>query len=329
MGDLRLERDALLLTLERERLPSARAEAAEALCDLAFEAPEGRKAELAQVVVRLLDDQQTEVRCAGLALAIQILAPDEAQELLVRHVSDRVPRVRLEAVGRLADLAQSSSRGALAAALEDELLAVRFEAARGMVALKHSAGVDVLLKALDDPELRFRAAAALARLGDRSVLPQLKKAFSAWFLPAFERTQLAGALAVLGDAGGVAHLFKRAGKRWSVDRAMALELLGEVRAMGAKERLLEVLGDPSDPSRGAAARGLGRLQDASCEPALLAVLEERLVPDDVRLDVAEGLLGLGTVTARARVAALTFDDAGARKELLAMLEETARKERLP
>ncbi len=325
-ADLRLERDALLLTLERERKPAARAEAAEALCDLAFEAAGANKAELGQVVARLLGDHQPEVRCAGLALASETLLPAEAQEILVRHVNDGVPRVRLEAVGRLADLVVPSSRGALAAALEDELLAVRFEAARGMVALKHAAGLEVLLQALEDPELRFRAAAALARLGDRSVVPKLKKAFSAWFLPVFERTQLAGALAVLGDADGAAHLFKRAGKRWSVDRAMAIELLGEVRAAGAKERLLEVLRDPSDPSRGAAARGLGRLEDPTAEPALLAVLEERLVPDDIRLDVAEGLLGLGTPSARARAAGLSFDDANAREELKAMLEETASEE---
>lgn len=322
MALLALERDALLVTLERERRPEVRAETAEALCDLAFEAPRASKAEFSEVVVRLLGDEQPEVRCAGLALASEVLTPAEAEALLTRHLGDRVPRVRLEAVGRLADLAQPSSRGALAAALEDELLSVRFEAARGMVALQHPAGKEVLLSALENAELRFRAAAALARLGDRSVIPRLKKVFSGWFLPTFERTQLAGALAMLGDADGVAHLFKRSATKWSVDRAMAIELLGEVRAAGARERLLAVLADPLDPSRGAAARGLGRLKDRSTEPALLVVLEERLVPDDVRLDVAEGLLGLGTDTARARVMGLSFTEASDRAELAAMIEET-------
>jgi len=317
------------LTLERERKDSARAEAAEALCDLAFDAPLGLKAEFSTVMVRLIGDAQPEVRCAGLALSCEVLPAEEAGALLVRHLGDKVARVRLEAVGRLADLALPTSRGALAAALQDELLAVRFEAARGMVALKHPAGLNVLVEALDDPELRFRAAAALARLGDRTVIPKLKKVFSGWLLPAFERTQLAGALAKLGDAVGVEHLFKRAGKRWSMDRAMALELLGEVQAAGARDRLLEVLKDAQDASRGAAARGLGRLKDTSVEPALMAVLEERLVPDDVRLDVAEGLLGLGTKSARARVEALRFEDETARAELAAMLEETAAEEGAP
>lgn len=329
MTDLRLERDAFLLTLEREKGGVARAEAAQGLCDLAFEAPGPMKAEFGPAVVRLLADQQPEVRCAGLALAGEVLPRAEAQEVLARHVSDAVPRVRLEAVGRLADLAVPSSRGALAAALEDELLSVRFEAARGMVELRHPAGREVLLLALEHPELRFRAAAALARLGDPSAVPSLKRVFSGWFLPPFERTQLAGALALLGDADGLAHLFKRAGKRWSVDRNMAIELLGEVGAGGARERLLEILRDPADPSRGAAARGLGHLEDASVEPALTAVLDERLVPDDVRLDVAEGLLALRTASARARVEGLRLEDADARAELEALLAETAAEESSP
>jgi HEAT repeat protein len=323
MADLRREREALLSTLEHERRPEVRSEAAEALCELAMESPAAMKGEFSEVVVRLLGDVQDDVRCAGLALAAEALPSKEAEDVLVRHVGDRVPRVRLEAVGRLADLALPDARGALASALEDELLAVRFEAARGMAALKHSAGLEVLLDAVEDPALCFRAAAALARLGDRSAIPRLKKAFSSWFLPQFERTQLAGALAALGEPEGIAHLFKRAKKRWSVDRAMALELLGEVRAAGARARLLEILKDPADPSRGAAARGLGRLEDSSVEPDLVAVLDERLVADDIKLDVAEGLLALGTASARAHVRSLRFEEPGARAELLAMLEETA------
>ena len=81
-------------------------------------------------------------------------------------------------------------------------------------------------------------------------------------------------------------------------RGCAVELLGEVKAPGARERLLEVLADPRDPARGAAARGLGRLGDA-----------------------AEGLLALGTASARARVAALRLSSAEARAELVTLLAE--------
>jgi HEAT repeat protein len=322
--DLRAERDALLVSLEREQRPSVRAELAESLCDVAYETPAAERVEFAPVVVRLLADQQAEVRCAGLAMSAEILPAGEAMEILVRHLADPTPRVRVEATGRLADLALPDSRGALAAALEDASGNVRFEAARGMAALQHSSGLQVLSDALGDPELRFRAAAALAQLKNREAVPALKKAFGAWFMPAFDRTQLAGALATFGEAEGLEHLFKRAGKRWSMDRAMALELLGEVKAPGAKARLLEVVSDAADQSRGAAARGLGRLGDTSVEPVLAALLSnEAKLADDVRLDVAEALLLLETPTARAVVERLHFDDPEARAELLTMLAETA------
>jgi HEAT repeat protein len=320
--DFRLERDALLLSLEREKRPSARAEAAESLCDVAFETPRSQYAEFVPAVVQLLADAQPDVKCAGLALAAEVLPAAEAKEVLIRALSDAEARVRIEACGRLADLALPDARGALAAALEDKEPGVRFEAARGMVALKHDAGLDVLLAALDDSDLRFRAAAALAHLGSARAVPRLKQVFSSWFLPAFDRTQLAGALAALGDPEGIAHLFKRAGRQWSMDRAMAIELLGEVKAPGARDHLVQVLADAQDSARGAAARGLGRLGEPSAEAALCAVLEEALVGDDVRLDVAEGLLRLGTQSARARVAALTFADREAQDELASMLAET-------
>ncbi len=321
MVDWRTERDAALLRLERERSPAVRGEAAETLCDLALEAPAEARGEFGPAVVRLLSDQQDDVRCAGLALAAEVLPGDEAREVLVRHLEHQPARVRVEAAGRLADLALPDARGALAAILEDESLPVRFEAARGMVALKHPAGLDVLVEALDDPDLRFRAAAALAQLGHKDAVPHLQRAFRGWFLPAFDRTQLAGALARLGDPAGVAHLFKRASKKWSMDRAMAIELLGEVHAEGARDRLTAILRDPADASRGAAARGLGRLGDASTVPALLAVLDEPGVPDDVRLDVAEGLLQLESAEGRARLETLRLDDEDARAELAAMLAE--------
>jgi len=310
-----------LLTLEREKAPALRAEAAGAICDAAADAPDDARPDFAPDVVRLLNDTQEEVRCAGLALAAEVLEPADAKDLLVRNMSDKVHRVRVEAVGRLADLALPEARGALAAALEDESFPIRFEAARGMVALQHSAGLETLLAALEDAELRFRAAAALAQLGNKDALPKLKKVFNGWFLPAFDKTQLAGALAQLGDAEGIEHLFKRAGKGWSMDRAMAIELLGEVKAPGAKERLLEILRTPADECRGAAARGLGRLGDASVFSDVAKVLDEKLVSDDVLLDAAEGLLRLDASQAAVRLANVPLSEDDSKAELAAMLQE--------
>lgn len=321
MTDLRAARDLALLTLEREVRADIRAEAADTLCELAFDAPAEVRREFEPAVVRLLADKQDEVRCAGLALATEILVPAEAKDILIRHLGDKVARVRVEAAGRLADLALPDTRCALAAALADPELTVRFEAARGMVALNHPAGLEVLLAALEDTDLRFRAASALAQLGNKEAIPALKRAFSSWFIPAFDKTQLAGALAALGDSQGSEHLFKRAGRKWTMDKPMAVELLGVVKAPGALARLLEILADPEDPARGTAARALGRLGDASAEPALLKLLGAGDAADDLKLDAAEGLLLLGTPSARAAVEALKFEDAESAEELAAVLAD--------
>lgn len=319
MADWRQQRDALLLRLEHERTPAERTEAAEALCDLAASLTEGERAELIAAVPPLLTDRLEDVRCAALALGSIVLPAKEAQELLTRHITDAAPRLRVEAVGRLADLGEPSARGALAAALEDRTFPVRFEAARGMAVLKHSAGLDVLTQALSLADFRYRAAAALAQLGNRDALPALQKAFRGWLLPAFDRTQLAGALAQLGDADGVAHLFKRAGRSWSMDRAMAVEMLGQVKAQGARDRLIAIALDKNDVCRGAAARGLGSLGDPTVEPTLVQLLDEPGMADDVRLDVAEGLLRLGAASVRPKLEALRFEDPAARDELTEML----------
>ena len=190
-----------------------------------------------------------------------------------------------------------------------------------MVALQHTAGLEVLLEALDDVDLRFRAASALAQLGNKDAIAPLKRAFSSWFVPAFDKTQLAGALAILGDADGVAHLFKRAGKKWTMDRAMAVELLGAVKAPGALARLVEIVKDAADPARGAAARSLGRLDDPSAEAALAEMLASANTTDDLKLDAAEGLLLLGTPSARERVTLLRLANADAADELAALLAD--------
>lgn len=321
-AEIRKSRDLALVTLERETRADIRVEAAEAICDLAFEAPSELRPEFEPAVVRLLADKQDEVRCAGLALASEIVAPSEAKDILIRHLGDKVTRVRVEAAGRLADLALPDSRGALAAALQDPALTVRFEAARGMVALEHTAGLDVLLEALDDADLRFRAASALAQLGNKDAIAPLKRAFSGWFVPAFDRTQLAGALASLGDAEGIAHLFKRAGKKWTMDRPMAVELLGAVKAPGALARLLEILKDADDPARGTAARALGRLGDPAAELPLAELLAST-ASDDLKLDAVEGLLMLKTPTSRERVTTLKLADPLAAEELAALIADYA------
>lgn len=102
---------------------------------------------------------------------------------------------------------------------------------------------------------------------------------------------------------------------------MAIELLGEVKAPGAKERLLTILKTPEDDCRGAAARGLGRLGDQNLLDELASVLAEQLTADDVKLDVAEGMLRLDVAKARERLTSLALADDDSKAELATMLKE--------
>lgn len=319
MKDWRTEREHLLVALEREPKPEDRAEAAELLCELAHDAPAAAREELIPVVARLIADAQPLVRSAGLALASQVLPADEAYALFVRHVSDAAPRVRAEATGRLADLARPDARGALAAALEDQNPSVRFEAARGMAALQHSAGFDVLVAALKDADLRFRALAALAELEDARAVPHVRSVLRGWLTPHFDRTQAAGVLIRLGDPEGEGeqHLLSRAAKKWTEDRPMALELLGEVKAKAALETLSRVLRTPGDLCRGPAARGLGRLGTPAALEALRAALPD--ADDDLKVDIAEALLLIGTDDSRALAAGIRVRSTEAQGELDAIL----------
>ena len=321
MEDWRIQRDQALLLLENAKRPDDRSAAADRLMDLAA-VNHHRWPELEPIIPGLIADRQEHVRRRGVSLAALMLPPDRSEPILTRLLSDPFSMVRMEAAGQLADLALPSTRAALALALQDATFAVRFEAARGMAALKHSAGLEVLVEGLGKNELRFRAIGALAELGDPRALPALRTLFGRWLLPAFERTQTAGALVRLGDGSAVGYLLKRTQKRWSPDRPMAVELLGEVKVPGAFERLCGILADPKDACRGAAARGLGRLGDARAQGALVAVVEERGAAQDLRLDAAEGLCLLGSPEAlrRATDALPTFEAPEARAELEEMLK---------
>ncbi len=322
--DWRAERDRALVTLERGRHPGVRAEAAELLFHLAAE-DASRASEFSPVLAQLLADKQVAVRRTAVGLATVVLSAEELPRFLATRLADEESLVRLEAAGRLADIARPELRGTLAQALEDPVFEVRFEAARGMAAIKHSAGLDVLIQALDEDLLRFRALGALAELGDARALPAVQRLFHRWMLPGFDRTQAAGVLAKLGDAEGATWLLARSRRRWwggAQDRALAVELCGEVKAPGALELLHTIVANPKDDCRGAAARGLGRLGDPKALPWLLALLDEAGVHEDYRLDAAEGLWVLGVPEGRDRVRAVlpSFSEE-ARAELSELIEE--------
>ena len=324
MTGWRDERDRALLALESEKNPGLRAEAAELLFHLAAE-DTSRAPELSAALSRLSDDRQEAVRRTAVGMATVVLPPEELPGFLSARLADEESLVRLEAAGRLADLCRPDCRGALAQALEDPIFEIRFEAARGMAALKHPAGLDVLVEALDEELLRFRALGALAELGDARALPAVQRLFRRWLLPGFERTQAAGVLAKLGDAGAATWLLERARRRWwnwAQDRALAVELCGEVKVPGAIERLHTIVSDKKDDCRGAAARGLGRLGNPKALSWLLALLDEPGVEEDYRLDAAEGLWLLGVPEGRDRVlAVMPAFSQEARAELSELIQE--------
>jgi hypothetical protein len=316
----RQRRAQLLLALERGKKDDDRAAAASELCEMA--AASDDRADFAADIPRLLADALIPVRRCGLALAATVLPSAEALPLLSERLGDPSGEIRTEAAGRLADLGVPEVRAGLASVMEDPIFAVRFEAARGMASLRHPSGLATLIDALGRGDFRFRALGALAELGDSKALPAVKALFKKWLLPPFERTQAAGVLARLGDPDGSNHLLKVAGGRWSTDRAMALEMCGEIRVPGAFETLERTVRAPADPCRGAAARGLGRLGEARGLPVLVALLQETAAPEDFRLDAAEGLCRLGSPEARREAeAALPAFGAEARKELEGMLEQ--------
>jgi HEAT repeat protein len=188
-----------------------------------------------------------------------------------------------------------------------------------MAALKHKAGLEVLVSALDDKDLRFRALSALAELNDASVLPQVHSLFRRWLIPQFERTQAAGVMAQFGNQEGIDYLLKRAGRKWSEDRPMALELLGAVKAHGALPMLKGILQRAEDLCRGAAARGLGRLGTQEALVILKGALSH--ADDELKIDIAEGLLLVDSPEARDVAKAIVVQSSDARAELDALLQD--------
>lgn len=311
----------LLVAFEQSKNAADRADLAARICEGAASRSDAAIATYAPLVPRFVGDAQSEVRCAGLALAAAVLSSDEVIGVCTRALRDDEPRVRVEAAGRLADLARPDVRGVLAAGLQDEVFEVRFEAARGMAALHHPAGFDVLVDALGYSDLRFQALGALAELGDDRAIPEVRRVFAKWLLSPFERTQAAGVLARFGQREGVAHLKKRVAKRWAPDQAMAVEFLCAFGGAEATPLLQQILSDLTHPCLGAAARGAGRGKRTEFFGDLRRIATDDAASDDVRLDALEGALHLETPEAFALARAVTLKSPEAREELAEMVRE--------
>ena len=100
----------------------------------------------------------------------------------------------------------------------------------------------------------------------------------------------ATATRVLEEAGLTTYYLRRLRKRAVRERALAAEMLGEMRAISAKHALLAALRDRSPVVRVVAARALGKLGQPAAVPKLLAEYASGRLPSGI---VSTSLLHLG------------------------------------
>jgi hypothetical protein len=159
--------------------------------------------------------------------------------------------------------------------------------------------VDVLVEGARSRRSRLDAFPALRRIalvaGDRraAIEAVASEVFRSFLSSRFDKVESASVLAVLGDVEAGRFLLERA-RKGKAERPMAIELCGELRLPGASELLEAIASDKRDPFRGAALRGLGSLEAASCLRTCAGVLRDEAEDADLRCDAAEGLLLLGT-----------------------------------
>ncbi len=219
--------------------------------------------------------------------------------------------------------------------LNDRQFEVRFAAAQGLAKMHNPAGAPVLVEGLTNRQLRLDALMSLLTVGDQQTIPGVRRCFRKLFASGFERVAAAGVLARLGDEEASYWLVERIRQRRNfgsmggigggAERGLAIEIAGELKLLAATDALHATLRDRADLFRGAAARSLGRMQEERWIEEFASILTDESEDDDVRMDVAEGLMLLGTSKAQEalKVAALTVNNkevGGAVREILESVE---------
>lgn len=110
---------------------------------------------------------------------------------------------------------------------------------------------------------------------------------------------------VLEEAGFTEYYLRRLGNRAERERAIAAEVLGEMRATSAMGELLNTMRDPSPVVRVVAARALGKLAQAAAVSPLLAEYASGRLPSGI---VASSLLRMGPAAGPALQTRLRDDD---------------------
>ncbi len=187
--------------------------------------------------------------------------------------------MRGRAVDALAGQENPRLAGRIRPLLEDEDWVVRFKAAVALAWMGDDSGGPLLVEALSRLDLCFMALQALAELGSDRVLPGLRAFFNRRVLHPLERLQAAAALHRCGDEQAAGWIESRLESGRPEERGFALELWGGLRLPDARKRLEQVLADPDDPHRLDAMRGLVELGDERSLPLLIRVASERGDPE--------------------------------------------------
>lgn len=236
----------------------------------------------------------------------------------IRSLRSRRWWKRAEAAERIGLMRSQAAVEPLIGLMGDEVGEVRMRAARALGLIRGTTSVRTLVQALADPSRwsAIRVAEILISVGAEAV-DELMRAWNN--LPRHARIS---ALDVLGRIRSLKarDLMTRSLSDADADiRARAAHGLGLIGDPDAAGALMKALRDPNWPVRAMAAKALGRLGDAAAIPALSEALKDR--EWWVRANAGEALRLLGPAGVEALVRMLDADDTYARHQAIAQLEE--------
>lgn len=278
-----------------------RVDAARALVERWRQGDAEAAAAIAPRLPDLLDDGEPLVRAAALSGVRLLRKPENLEKCasgVLALLADAVPQVRTAAVWAAVRLPAEPARQQVRALLESAEESMRFAAACALSEVHDPAALGELRAALRDDHRRQEALTALMSLGDAFALPDIVQLFEDESLGEFDRTLVAAALARFGEKRGGAHLVERI-EAAGDDRPIAAEWAGRLGVQDAVPGLSDLADAEGEPARGAAMRALGRLHAPGAEERLLHVAGNPEIPDDLRMDAAEGLAELGSAKALA------------------------------
>jgi HEAT repeat protein len=309
-----------------------RVDAARALLEQ-WRGGDARAAEaLAPRLGELLEDDEPLARLAALSGVRLLRKPENLarnESAVVALLNDEVAQVRTAAVWAALKLPSEAARQQVRALLSSDEEPMRFAAACALSDSQDAAALPELVAALKQDHRRQEALSALMSLGDAAAAGPVGALFEDESLGEFDRTLVAATLARFGDARGGEHLVARLEENGD-DRPVAAEWAGRLGVQAAVPALTELAEAVDEPARGAAIRALGRLKAPGAEEQLLALLGSAETAEDLRMDAAEGLAELGTPQAIDALRAAAGGDAseltGLCQELLLEISSTEKAE---